>query len=405
MAVGWTWAFNTPFKWTKQVASHFGGMRNGMAIAWPDRIKDAGGIRTQFHHVIDVVPTILEATGISAPATVDGIAQKPIEGASMVYTWDKANASAPSRRKTQYFEMVGNRGIYHDGWYANTRPVSPPWDLGARPPTDVMHAYTWELYNLTKDWTQDDDLAASNPAKLRELQELFMVEAAKYQVFPLDNSLATRMVTPRPSMTAGRNVFTYSRALTGIPMGDAPQLLATSYTITADVEIPPGGAEGMLVTQGGRFGGWGFYVLQGKPVYVWNLLNLKRVRWEGPEALAPGKHTLEFDFTYDGLGFATLAFNNRSGLGRPGKGVLKVDGQEVATQTMEHTIPVTLQWDETFDIGTDTGTPVDDKDYQVPFTFTGKLVKLTLRIAPRQLTPEEEKRLMHESRQSNRASE
>ena len=209
MAVGWTWAFDTPYKWTKQVASHFGGTRNGMAIAWPARIKDAGGIRNQFHHVIDIVPTILEATGIAAPAAVNGIAQKPIEGVSMAYTWDKANANAPSAHKTQYFEMFGNRGIYHDGWYANTRPISPPWILGATPPTDVINAYKWELYDLTKDWTQANDLAAANPAKLKEMQDLFLEEAAKYQVFPLDNSLATRMVTPRPSLAAGRNEFTY----------------------------------------------------------------------------------------------------------------------------------------------------------------------------------------------------
>jgi arylsulfatase len=405
MAVGWTWAFDTPFKWTKQVASHFGGTRQGMCIAWPNRIKDAGGIRNQFHHVIDIVPTILEATGIPAPLMVDGVAQKPIEGLSMAYTWDKANANAPSKRRTQYFEMFGNRGIYHDGWYANTRPISPPWDLVATPNPDVMNSYKWELYDLTKDWTQDNDLAASNPAKLKEMQELFMVEAARYQVFPLDNSLATRMVTPRPSVTAGRTVFTYSGELTGIPMGDAPQLLATSYTITADVEIPQGGAEGVMATQGGRFGGWGLYLLKGKPVYVWNLLDLKRVRWEGPQALSPGKHTLEFDFKYDGLGFATLAFNNRSGIGRGGTGVLKVDGKVVATQKMEHTIPVTLQWDESFDIGADTGTPVDDKDYQVPFKFTGKLTKLTVKVEPRKLSPEEEKLLREQGQRNNRASE
>jgi arylsulfatase len=237
------------------------------------------------------------------------------------------------------------------------------------------------------------------------MQELFMVEAAKYQVLPLDNSLATRMVTPRPSLTAGRTVFTYLRPLTGIPMGDAPQLLATSYTITAEVEIPPGGAEGMLATQGGRFGGWGLYLLQGKPVYVWNLLDLKRVRWEGPEALASGKHTLEFDFTYDGLGFATLAFNNRSGLGRPGTGVLKVDGKEVATQHMEHTVPVILQWDETFDIGADMGTSIDDEDYESPFEFTGTLDRLTIKIDRPKLTATDEKRLLEASQRSNRASE
>jgi arylsulfatase len=405
MAVGWTWAFDTPFKWTKQVASHFGGTRQGVAIAWPNRIKDAGGIRNQFHHMIDVVPTLLEVIGIPAPVMVDGVAQKPIEGVSMAYSFDKTNANVPSRHRTQYFEMFGNRGIYHDGWYANTRPISPPWELGATPNPDVMNSYTWELYDLSKDWTQDNDLAAANPAKLREMQELFMVEAAKYQVFPLDNSLATRMVTPRPSVTAGRSVFTYSGELTGVPMGDAPQLLATSYTITAEVEIPQGGAEGMLVTQGGRFGGWGFYVLKGKPVYVWNLLDLKRVRWEGTEALSPGKHTLEFEFNYDGLGFATLAFNNTSGLGRPGTGVLKVDGKLVATEKMERTIPVILQWDETFDVGADTGTPVDDRDYQVPFKFTGKLAKLTLKIDRPKLTPEDEQRLMQGAQRSNKASE
>ena len=241
-----------------------------MAIAWPAHITDKGGIRNQFCHVIDIVPTILEATGIPAPVIVNGIAQKPIEGVSFAYTFDKANADAPTRHHTQYFEMFGNRGIYHDGWYANTTPISPPWELGATPNPDVMNSYKWELYDLTKDWTQNNDLAASNPPKLREMQELFMVEAAKYQVFPLDNSLSIRMVTPRPSVTAGRTEFTYSGELTGIPMGDAPQLLGTSYTITADVEVPPDGAEGMIATQGGRFGGWGFYLLKGKPVYVWN---------------------------------------------------------------------------------------------------------------------------------------
>jgi arylsulfatase len=259
MAVGWTWAFDTPFKWTKQIASHFGGTRQGVAMAWPARIKDAGGIRHQFHHVIDIVPTIIEAVGVPAPVTVDGIAQKPIEGVSMAYTWDKANTNAPSTRRTQYFEMMGNRGIYHDGWYANTRPINPPWNLASTLPTDVMNSYQWELYDLTKDWTQDNDLATSHPAKLKQMQELFMVEAAKYQVFPLDNSLATRMVTPRPSVTAGRNIFTYSGELTGIPMGDAPQLLNTTYTITAEVEIPqpralgigaPQAGDGMIATQG-----------------------------------------------------------------------------------------------------------------------------------------------------------
>ncbi len=393
MSVAWTWAFDTPFKWTKQIASHFGGTRQGMCMAWPNRIKDAGGIRHQFHHVIDVVPTLLEATGIDAPVMVNGVAQKPIEGVSMAYTWDRANAAAASRHRTQYFEMMGVRAIYHDGWIACTTPVRPPWDIVGTAIQDPANAYKWELYDLGKDWTEYDDVAKANPDKLRELQELLWVEAAKYQVLPLDASAATRLVAPRPNLAAGRTVFTYSGELTGIPHGDAPSLLNTSYTVTADVEVPKDGAEGMIHTNGGRFGGYGFYLLKGKPVFLWNLVDLKRVRWEGPEALSPGRHTLEFDFKYDGLGFATLAYNNMSGLGRGGTGVLKVDGKAVANQKMERTIPIILQWDETFDVGADTGTPVEDRDYQVPFRFTGKLNKLTIKLDPPKLTPEDIKKL------------
>jgi arylsulfatase len=392
MAVGWTWAFDTPFKWTKQVASHFGGTRQGVAISWPGHITDVGGIRNQFHHVIDIVPTILEATGITAPVMVDGIAQRPIEGVSMAYTFDAANANEPTRHHTQYFEMFGNRGIYHDGWYANTIPINPPWNLAGVLPQDVINGYKWELHDLTKDWTQNRDVAAANPQKLRELQDLFMMEAEKYQVFPMDNTLATRLVMPRPSVTAGRNEFTYSGVMTGVPMGDAPNLIATSYKITAEITVPQGGGEGMLVTQGGRFGGWGFYLLKGKPVYVWNLVDLKRDRWEGTESLTPGKHTLEFDFKYEGLGAATLAFNNLSGIGRPGTGVLKVDGKAVSTHTMQRTIPLILQWDESFDVGADTGTPVAE-EYRCPFPFTGTIDKLTLKIDRPQLTPEDIKKL------------
>jgi arylsulfatase A-like enzyme len=406
MAVGWTWAFDTPYKWTKQIASHFGGTRQGMCISWPGHIQDVGGIRNQFHHVIDVVPTILEAAGIQQPEVVDGIKQRPIEGVSMVYTFDPAAAgpNEPTKHKTQYFEMFGNRGIYHDGWYANTQPINPPWNLVGTPPQDVVNSYKWELFDLTKDWTQNDDIAAAHPEKLKEMQNLFMEEARKYNVLPLDNSLAMRMVTPRPSVTAGRTEFTYSGPLTGIPMGDAPSTIAASYTFTADVEVPADGGDGILVTQGGRFGGYGFYLLKGKPVFTWNLLDLKRERWESPEALTPGKHTLVFDFKYDGLGFGTLAFNNMSGLGRGGTGVLKVDSKEVATHKMERTIPTTLQWDESFDIGSDTGTPVDDKDYQCPFAFTGKLNKLTVKIDRPNLTPEDIQKLQPTGR-NNKASE
>jgi arylsulfatase len=393
MAVPWSWAFDTPFSWTKQVASHFGGTRQGMAVAWRKRIKDAGGIRHQFHHFVDVVPTILEAAGLPAPVMVNGITQRPMEGVSMVYTFDKATANAPSRHRTQYFEMMGDRAIYHDGWIASTKVIRPPWDTLGAVNADPANNVTWELYDLTKDWTQCNDVAAANPAKLRLMQDLFWMEAAKYNVLPLDASVGTRVISPKPSLAAGRTQFTYSGEVTGIPLGDAPSLLATSCTLTADVTIPQGGAEGMINTSGGRFGGYGFYLLKGKPVFLWNLVDYKRVRWEGPEALSPGKHTLEFDFKYDGLGIATLAFNNVSGLGQPGTGVLKVDGKVVATQKMEHTIPMILQWDESFDVGADTGTPVDDKDYRVPFRFTGKLNKLTIKIDRPKLTPEDIKKL------------
>jgi arylsulfatase len=320
----------------------------------------------------------------------------------MAYTFDKANAQAPSTHHVQYFEIEGNRGIYKDGWYANTQPIGPPWKLTAQNTTDVMTGYKWELYDLTKDWTQHDDLAAANPDKLKEMQDLFMAEAAKYQVFPLDNTLATRLVTPRPTVTAGRTEFTYSGTLLGVPLGGAPKLLDTSYTITAEVDVPKA-AEGVIATQGGRFSGWGFYLLKGRPVYVWNLLDLKRTRWEGP-ALSPGKHTLVFDFKYDGLGLATLAYNNISGLGRSATGVLKVDGKEVARKTMDKTLPLVLQWDETFDVGADTGTSVDEKYYEVPFKFTGTIDKLTIKVDPPKLSAEDERRLM-ESQRNNKSSE
>jgi len=375
MAVGWAWAFDTPFKWTKQIASHFGGTRQGMVMSWPDRIKDAGGIRTQFHHVIDIVPTILEAAGICAPEIVNGIPQKPIEGVSMTYTWDKANANTASRRCLQYFEMWGNRGVYHDGWYACTTPAAPPWLIGAaKLPDDVINGYKWELYDITKDYSQYNDLATKMPYKLKEMKAVFMNEAAKYDVFPMDNSVLERTLAPKPGATAGRSEFAYTGEISGIPIADAPSIIARSYTITAEVEIPSAGAEGMLVTEGGRFGGYGLYLLKSKPVFLYNFLDMARFRWEGRDALTPGKHTIVFDFTYDG-----------PGLGKGGTGVLKVDGVEVANQKAPHTVPVLFTLDETFDVGVDTRTSVDDKDYQIPFRFTGKLAKLTFKLGPVQL--------------------
>jgi arylsulfatase A-like enzyme len=403
MAIPWTWAFSTPFSWTKLVASHFGGTKQGMAISWPARIQDKGGIRWQFHHVIDIVPTLLEAAGIPAPEIVDGLEQKPIEGVSMVYSFDKENEDAPSTHKTQYFEVAGDHAIYHDGWIASSKVVQAPWDNSGSAQPDPA-GYPWELYDMTKDWTQYEDVADKYPDKLKEMEAIFWYEADKNQVLPLDAAKFTRLVAPRPSLTAGRTEFTYFGEMIGTPNGDAPNILNASYNIKAEVIIPENGAEGMLVTQGGRFGGYGFYVLKGKPVYTWNMLDLERVRWAASEALTPGKHTLEFDFTYDGMGAATLAFNSVSGLGRSGTGVLKVDGKEVQAIKMPRTIPLTLAWDENFDVGADTLTGVNDQDYQVPFKFTGTLSKLTITIDRPKLTPEDVKKLQ-EMQHKNPASE
>jgi len=380
MSVAWSWAFDTPFKWTKQIASYFGGTRQGMAISWPGHIKDLGGLRSQFHHIIDIVPTILEVAGIQAPATVNGIAQKPIEGISMAYTFDSANATAPSKRDTQYFEMFGNRALYNDGWIATTVPPQPPWLMGTVKMPDVLTGYKWELYNIADDFSETNDLAAKNPDKLKELQGLFMDEARKYQVLPLDNSILERILAPRPSAVAGRTEFTYTSEVSGLPDGSAPNLLSRSFSITAEVEIPKGGAEGMLNTLGGRFGGYGLYLVKGKPVFTYNLLALEKFRWEGPQALTPGKHTIVFDFKYDGPGLA-----------KGGTGVLSVDGKEVANKKIPHTVPALFTIDESFDVGVDTRTGVDDKDYKPPFRFTGKLDKLTIKLGPSQMMAEDQK--------------
>lgn len=401
MAVGWTWAFSTPFKWTKQIPSYFGGTRQGMAISWPRRITDKGGIRHQFHHLIDVVPTLLEATGIPAPAMVDGVAQRPIEGVSMAYTFDKAHANAPSTHKTQYFEMMGVQGLYDDGWMLSAVPTRPPWDLAGAAILNPASAFTFELFDVRKDWTQNTNVAAANPAKLREMRERMMAEFGRYQVLPLDASVVTRMVQPRPSI-GERDTYVYTTPIVGLPRGTGPDLLNTSYSIKAEIDVPAN-ADGLIATRGGRFGGWGFYLLRGKPVFVWNLLGLERVKWSSDLPLPPGKHVLEFDFAYDGLGFATLAFNDLSGIGRSGTGTLKIDGRTVSTQKLARTVPLTLPWDETFDIGQDTGTPIDDRDYKVPFIFNGKITRLTIAVDRPKLTDADQKKLADAMRSASDA--
>jgi arylsulfatase A-like enzyme len=367
--VGWAHAMDTPFQWTKQVASHFGGTRNGLVISWPARIQDKGGIRPQFHHVIDIAPTILEAVGLTFPTELNGVKQKPIEGVSMAYS--VANANAPSTRTTQYFEMLGNRGIYHDGWMASTTPLRLPWaPPGAEPNPDD---FQWELYHVAEDFSQANNVVAQNPAKLKELQAVFDSEAKKYNVYPLQTSFADR-VDPaiRPSLTRGRNVFTYFPGAMRIPEGTTPDVKNKSYSMSAEVEIPAGGANGVIATQGGRFGGWGLLLVEGKPLFVHAYSNQPQHKYRvaSSQQLASGKHTIRFDFQYDG-----------GGRGKGGTGTLLVDGTQVAQGRIERTVLGRFSLDETFDVGQDTGTPVvEDYAGQMPFKFTGKLDSFTIEL-------------------------
>jgi arylsulfatase len=376
--VGWAHAMDTPFQWTKQIASHFGGTRNDLVISWPARIKDKGGIRTQFSSVIDVYPTILEAIGIQSPSMLNGVPQKPVEGISMVYTFDDPKVS--SRHRTQYFEMLGNRAIYNDGWVAATTPPVPPWVMGQQAPN--VNEYNWELYNVANDFSEANDLAAKEPRKLRELQDLFFAEAARYNVLPLDNSKIERAdVSIRPSLTRGRTEFTYHPGMVRIPEGAAPDFKNKSYRIVADVEIPAEGAEGVLITQGGRFNGFGLYLLQGKPVFYYNLVGIDRTSVAAKDALRPGKHTVAVDFKYDG-----------GGIGKGGLLTLSVDGKEAASSRLSRTIPFRVSADETLDIGEDTGTPVSE-DYRVPFKFTGTLNKVVVDLSEANLSAKDQKEL------------
>src|SRR5262245_18669366 len=378
--IGWAHAMDAPFQWTKQVASHFGGTRNGLVIRWPKRIKSGGAIRPQFHHVIDIVPTVLEAARIQAPKTLNGTAQKPIEGVSMVYTFD--DAKAPTRRSTQYFEMTANRALYHDGWIASTTPARLPWQtLGLVPGPDE---FGWELYHATEDFSQAHDVAKENPKKLQDLQALFLKEAARYNVLPLDSSFADRMdPSTRPNLLRGQTQFTYYPGMIRIPEANAADVHNRSFRINAEVEIPDGGAEGVLATAGGRFGGWALLVLNGKPIYAYALTNQDgdkypkqrkdKTRIASTERLAPGKHTIAFDFTYDG-----------GGIGKGGRGTLTVDGKKVGEARIEQTSPIgKYSLDESFDVGQDTGTPViDEYEAKMPFKFSGALRKVEIQLGP-----------------------
>ncbi|HEX4770530.1 MAG TPA: arylsulfatase [Bryobacteraceae bacterium] len=381
--VGWAHAMDTPFQWTKQVASHFGGTRNGMAVSWPARIKAHGEIRPQFHHVIDVLPTILEATGIQAPMMLNGTSQMPFEGVSMAYTFD--DGKAPMRHTTQYFEIAANRGLYHDGWMASTTPLRFPWVVsGVDPDPD---AFPWELYNVAQDFSQSNNLAKQNPEKLEELKSLFLIEAARHNVLPIDSSFADRANPAlRPNFNTGRTEFTYYPGMIRIPEANAPDIKNKSFQITADVEVPQGGADGVIVTQGGRFGGWALLVLDHKPMFAYAFSNQDgdkyryqekyKTRIAASEPLVPGKHAIVFDFAYDG-----------GGAGKGGQGTLAVDGKKVAEGRIELTQALRFSLDESFDVGQDTGSPViDEYDAKMPFKFTGTLNRVEFKLSPENLT-------------------
>jgi arylsulfatase len=369
--VGWALAMNTPHQWTKQVASHLGGTRDGLVVHWPRAITDRGGIREQFHHVIDVLPTILECTGIPHPTSVDGVTQQPIEGVSMRYTFDAPDA--PDRRRTQYFEICGNRGIYHDGWTAVTRH-GVPWEMvgtGGKSFRDDV----WELYDLSTDWSQARDVAAEHPERLAALRELFLIEASKYQVFPLDDRVTERenpQVAGRLDLLGGRRSVTYHGRTRRLTEETTPNVKNTSHTVVADVEVggEAGDAEGVLVAQGGRFGGWALYCREGRACYVYNFFGLRVHTVRAEEPLTPGRHEVRMDFCYDG-----------GGLGRGGTAVLSVDGAKVASGVVDATVPYYFSFDETFDVGVDLGTPVSEDYPAVGNEFSGTVhtVRIDLR--------------------------
>jgi len=362
----WAHAMDTPFQWTKQVASHFGGTRNPMIVSWPSRIKDRGGLRDQFMHVVDVTPTLYEVIGITPPTELNGVQQKPIEGISFAYTFD--DAKAKSRRVTQYFEMASVRGLYHDGWMASAIAFAP-WDpirTGFDPDKQK-----WELYNIDQDFSQADDLATENPQKLRELQDLWWTEAAKHNVLPLDWRAVERLnaeLMGRPSLTGNRKSFTYYPGQVALPNEAAPRILNKSWTLTADIEVPEAGAEGMIATHGGLVGGYGLYVRDGKPTFVYNYLALDRFTFTGREPLPRGKVQLKVDFTYNG---------KAGELGKDAGVTMTVNGSKVAEGRLPHTIPIQISLGEGFDLGLDSGSAVDFT-YKPPFRFTGKIEKVTV---------------------------
>jgi arylsulfatase A-like enzyme len=356
-AVGWAHAMDTPYQWTKQVASHWGGTRNGTIVHWPERIKSKGEMRTQFHHIIDVAATVLDVAGLPHPTFVHGISQMPLHGVSMAPSFD--DAASPERRETQYFEMFCNRGIYHKGWTAVTRH-STPWVMTEVPP---LAEDVWELY-APEDWTQAHDLAAEQPEKLADLQRLFMLEAAKYNVFPLDDRRSERLnsdLAGRPQLVRGNRQILFG----GMRRLSENSIVVTknkSFALTAEIEVPEGGAEGVIIAQGGAFGGFSLYAKDGKPAFCYNLFGLQRFKVYGEDPLATGEHQVRMEFAYDG-----------GGLAKGGTATLYVDGTQVGEGRVDATVPMLFSGDETTDLGSDSGTPVSDDHGPEETGFTGRV--------------------------------
>jgi arylsulfatase A-like enzyme len=366
-AAGWAVAGDTPYTWTKQVASDYGGTKNGMAVHWPKGIKSKGELRSQFHHVIDIAPTILEAAGLPEPKVVNSTTQTPIEGASMLYTFN--DAKAKSQHSTQYFEIFANRSIFHDGWLAGTVHKAP-WEAKAK---TSLTDDKWELYDVSKDFSLKNDLSAKMPDKLKEMQKLFMAEAEKYRVLPLDDRMLERLnaaAVGRPDLMAGRQSLTLHEGMSGLSENVFFNLKNRSFSITAETQIPDGGASGALIAQAGQFGGWSFYLKDGKPAYTYNWLKQKEFTISSAKPIPRGAATIRFDFAYDG-----------GGAGKGGTGTISVNGEQVAQGRIDQTQGFFFSADEGTDVGCDLGTPVS-ANYQVPFKFTGKIAKVTVDLKP-----------------------
>jgi arylsulfatase len=382
MAAGWAVALDTPYQWTKQVASDHGGTKVGMAIRWPRGIKARGELRSQFHHVIDVAPTILEAAGLPEPQVVNGTSQRPMDGVSMAYTFD--DAKPKDRHTIQYFEMFGNRAIYHDGWFARTIHKAP-WE---QKPRRALADDIWELYDTRNDFSLVNDLAAKNPQKLEEMQALFMQEAEKNHVFPIDDRVFERVnaeLVGRPDLMGGRTSITLAEGMTGMTENVFLNIKNKSKSITAEVEVPEGGAHGAIIVQGGRFGGWALYVKDGVPAYDYNFLGLQRFTVAATEKLKAGKSIIRFDFAYDG-----------GGLGKGGMGTLYVNDKKVAEGRIERTQPMIFSADETADVGIDLATPVVEAiGSEAKSRFTGKIPKVTIEVKEMKKSDKAEEDALH----------